>query len=178
MYGRSSVTNWPGLKSKFSSSGTCASSGGYYVFILDADQRNTPGSIAIVKIFQLKQILSQFAVSATGNNIYAIVWTNYFFILAETVTMPLAVLRDLPVKEMFPGYTGRFIHTDTMTFGLLGRKGRKYSAWALLYTRTGGACAGRKIRTLTVDGVPLELETANCGDTIQCKTFGHCGNRL
>ncbi|MFN8252075.1 MAG: cupin domain-containing protein [Ferruginibacter sp.] len=72
--------------------------------------------------------------------------------------MPLAVLRDLPVKEMFPGYTGRFIHTDTMTFAYWDVKaGSIVPEHSHIHEQVAHVLEGKF--TLTVDGVPLELET-------------------
>lgn len=74
--------------------------------------------------------------------------------------MPLHELKDLPSKEMFPGYTGRFIHTATMTFAYWDVKaGSTVPEHSHIHEQVAHVLEGKF--TLTVDGVPFELTTGN-----------------
>ena len=71
--------------------------------------------------------------------------------------MYLKELKDIPGKEMFPGYTGRFIHTDTMTFAFWEVKaGSTVPEHAHIHEQVAYIMEGKFV--LTVDGTPIELE--------------------
>ncbi len=71
--------------------------------------------------------------------------------------MYLKELKDIPGKEMFPGYTGRFIHTDTMTFAFWEVKtGSTVPEHAHIHEQVAYILEGKFV--LTVDGTPIELE--------------------
>lgn len=66
-------------------------------------------------------------------------------------------LKDIPAKEMFPGYTGRFIHTNNMTFAFWEVKaGSKVPEHAHMHEQVAHLIEGEF--ELTVDGNPIELE--------------------
>jgi quercetin dioxygenase-like cupin family protein len=72
--------------------------------------------------------------------------------------MYLKELKDIPAKEMFPGYTGRFIHTEKMTFAYWEVKaGSEVPLHAHMHEQVAHVLEGKFM--LTVDGIPLELET-------------------
>lgn len=74
--------------------------------------------------------------------------------------MPLHQLKDVPSKEMFPGFTGRFIHTETMTFAYWDVKaGSTVPEHSHMHEQVAHLLEGAF--TLTVDGVPFELTTGN-----------------
>jgi quercetin dioxygenase-like cupin family protein len=74
--------------------------------------------------------------------------------------MPLHELKDVPSKEMFPGFTGRFIHTETMTFAYWDVKaGSVVPEHSHMHEQVAHLLEGAF--TLTVDGVPFELTTGN-----------------
>ncbi len=74
--------------------------------------------------------------------------------------MFLHELKDLPTKEMFPGYTGKFIHTNNMTFAYWDVKaGSTVPEHSHMHEQVAHVLEGKFI--LTVDGVPLELEPGN-----------------
>ncbi len=74
--------------------------------------------------------------------------------------MPLVQINELPVKEMFPGYTGRFIHTETMTFAYWEVKaGSVVPEHSHVHEQVAHVLEGKF--TLTVDGVAMELEPGN-----------------
>lgn len=74
--------------------------------------------------------------------------------------MPLHQLKDVPSKEMFPGFTGRFIHTETMTFAYWDVKaGSTVPEHSHMHEQVAHLLEGEF--TLTVDGVPFELTTGN-----------------
>ncbi len=74
--------------------------------------------------------------------------------------MFLNELKDIPAKEMFPGYTGRFIHTATMTFAYWDVKaGSVVPEHAHIHEQVAHVLEGKF--TLTVDGQPLQLEPGN-----------------
>jgi quercetin dioxygenase-like cupin family protein len=74
--------------------------------------------------------------------------------------MPLHELKDVPSKEMFPGFTGRFIHTETMTFAYWDVKaGSTVPEHSHMHEQVAHLLEGEF--TLTVDGVPFELTTGN-----------------
>lgn len=71
--------------------------------------------------------------------------------------MYLKDLSDIPAKEMFPGYTGRFIHTNNMTFAFWEVKaGSKVPEHAHMHEQVAHLIEGAF--ELTVDGNPIELE--------------------
>ena len=71
--------------------------------------------------------------------------------------MYLKELKDIPGKEMFPGYTGRFIHTGTMTFAFWEVKaGSTVPEHAHIHEQVAYIMEGKFV--LTVDGTPIELE--------------------
>lgn len=71
--------------------------------------------------------------------------------------MPLVQLHELPIKEMFPGYTGRFIHTESMTFAYWDVKaGSTVPEHKHIHEQVAHVLEGKFV--LTVDGVPMELE--------------------
>lgn len=66
-------------------------------------------------------------------------------------------LKDIPAKEMFPGYTGRFIHTETMTFAFWEVKaGSRVPEHSHMHEQVAHIMEGTF--ELTVDGQPLLLE--------------------
>lgn len=74
--------------------------------------------------------------------------------------MPLHELKDVPSKEMFPGFTGRFIHTETMTFAYWDVKaGSTVPEHSHMHEQVAHLLEGEF--TLTVDGVPFDLTTGN-----------------
>lgn len=74
--------------------------------------------------------------------------------------MPLHQLKDVPSKEMFPGFTGRFIHTETMTFAYWDVKaGSVVPEHSHMHEQVAHLLEGKF--TLTVDGVPFDLTTGN-----------------
>jgi len=71
--------------------------------------------------------------------------------------MFLKELKDLPQKETFPGYTGRFIHTQNMTFAYWHVKaGSIAPEHSHMHEQVAQITEGKFI--LTVDGHPIELE--------------------
>ena len=71
--------------------------------------------------------------------------------------MYLKELKDIPTKETFPGYTGRFIHTETMTFAYWDVKaGSAAPEHAHIHEQVAQVLEGKFL--LTVDGNPIELE--------------------
>ncbi len=69
----------------------------------------------------------------------------------------LETIKDLPGKEMFPGYTGRFIHTGTMTFAFWEVKaGSRVPEHAHVHEQVAQIMEGKF--ELTVDGNVLLLE--------------------
>lgn len=74
--------------------------------------------------------------------------------------MFLHELKDVPTKEMFAGYTGKFIHTNNMTFAYWYVKaGSTVPEHSHMHEQVAHVLEGKFI--LTVDGVPLELEPGN-----------------
>jgi quercetin dioxygenase-like cupin family protein len=74
--------------------------------------------------------------------------------------MPLHDIQNLPSKEMFPGFIGRFIHTETMTFAYWDVKaGSTVPEHSHMHEQVAHLLEGKF--TLTVDGVPLELTPSN-----------------
>ena len=72
----------------------------------------------------------------------------------------LETLKDLPSKEMFPGYTGRFIHTASMTFAFWEVKaGSRVPEHAHVHEQVAQIMEGKF--ELTVDDIPLLLEPGN-----------------
>ena len=66
-------------------------------------------------------------------------------------------LYDIPAKEMFPGYTVRFIHCTNMTFAFWEVKaGSKVPEHAHIHEQVAHLIEGEF--ELTVDGNPIELE--------------------
>lgn len=66
-------------------------------------------------------------------------------------------LKNIPSKEMFPGYTGRFIHTNNMTFAFWDVKaGSRVPEHAHMHEQVAHIMEGQF--ELTVDGQPLLLE--------------------
>lgn len=66
-------------------------------------------------------------------------------------------LSDIPAKEMFPGYTGRFIHTNNMTFAFWEVKaGSKVPEHAHMHEQVAHLIEGAF--ELTVDGNTIKLE--------------------
>lgn len=71
--------------------------------------------------------------------------------------MYLKDLTSIPAKEMFPGYTGRFIHTDTMTFAFWEVKaGSRVPEHSHIHEQVAYIMEGQF--ELTVNGQPLLLE--------------------
>jgi quercetin dioxygenase-like cupin family protein len=71
--------------------------------------------------------------------------------------MFLTALTDLPQKETFPGYTGRFIHTQSMTFAYWDVKaGSTAPEHSHMHEQVAQLIEGEFI--LTVDGNPITLE--------------------
>jgi quercetin dioxygenase-like cupin family protein len=74
--------------------------------------------------------------------------------------MFLQQIKDLPSKEMFPGYTGRFIHTASMTFAYWDVKaGSTVPEHSHIHEQVAHVLEGKFV--LTVDGQPLELNDGN-----------------
>ncbi len=74
--------------------------------------------------------------------------------------MFLHQLKDLPVKEVFPGFTGRFIHTEKMTFAYWDVKaGSVVPEHSHIHEQVAHVLQGEF--TLTVDGTPLALTNGN-----------------
>jgi quercetin dioxygenase-like cupin family protein len=74
--------------------------------------------------------------------------------------MFLKELKEITPKEMFPGFTGRFIHTETMTFAYWEVKaGSVVPEHAHIHEQVAHVLEGRF--SLTVDGNPLQLEPGN-----------------
>ncbi|MEI8060208.1 MAG: cupin domain-containing protein [Ferruginibacter sp.] len=66
-------------------------------------------------------------------------------------------LNTIPNKEMFPGYTGRFIHTENMTFAFWEVKaGSRVPEHSHIHEQVAHIIEGTF--ELTVDGNPLLLE--------------------
>jgi quercetin dioxygenase-like cupin family protein len=66
-------------------------------------------------------------------------------------------LKDIPAKEMFTGYTGRFIHTNNMTFAFWEVKaGSEVPEHAHIHEQVAHLIEGKF--ELTVDGIPIDLE--------------------
>ena len=71
--------------------------------------------------------------------------------------MYLKELRDIPSKEIVPGSTARFIHTDNMTFAYWDVKaGSRLQEHSHVHEQVAHVLEGKFI--LTVDGDPIELE--------------------
>jgi quercetin dioxygenase-like cupin family protein len=71
--------------------------------------------------------------------------------------MYLKELKDIPVKEVIPGYTARFIHTATMTLAYWDVKaGSTLKEHSHMHEQVAHVLEGKFV--LTVDGTPLELE--------------------
>lgn len=74
--------------------------------------------------------------------------------------MFLHELKDLPTKEIFPGLTGRFVHTEKMTFAYWDVKaGSTVPEHSHMHEQVAHVLEGEF--SLTVDGVPLELKPGN-----------------
>jgi quercetin dioxygenase-like cupin family protein len=70
--------------------------------------------------------------------------------------MYLHNIADIAPKEMFPGYTGRFIHTNSMTFAYWDVKaGSTIPEHSHIHEQVAHVLEGTF--QLTVDGNPLEL---------------------
>lgn len=66
-------------------------------------------------------------------------------------------LDNIPSKEMFPGYTGRFIHTNNMTFAFWGVKaGSRVPLHAHIHEQVAHVLEGQF--ELTVDGNAMLLD--------------------
>ncbi len=74
--------------------------------------------------------------------------------------MFLHTLQNLPVKEVFPGFTGSFIHTATMTFAYWDVKaGSVVPEHSHMHEQVAHVLEGKF--SLTVDGNILQLEPGN-----------------
>ena len=74
--------------------------------------------------------------------------------------MFLKELKDIPAIEMFPGFNGRFIHTESMTFAYWEVKaGSLVPEHSHIHEQVAHVLEGKF--TLTVDGTPLYLEPGN-----------------
>lgn len=71
--------------------------------------------------------------------------------------MYLKELKDIPAREIVPGYTARFIHTGNMTFAYWDVKaGSSLKEHAHVHEQVAHVLEGKFV--LTVDGNPIELE--------------------
>jgi len=71
--------------------------------------------------------------------------------------MPFTHLRDLPVREVFPGFKGRFVHSQFMTFvHWTIRAGSVFPEHAHVHEQVVNMIEGEF--DLTIDGVTRRLE--------------------
>jgi quercetin dioxygenase-like cupin family protein len=71
--------------------------------------------------------------------------------------MYLQELKNIAPKEIIPGYTARFIHTNSMTFAYWDVKaGSVLKEHSHIHEQVAHVLEGKFV--LTVDGAPIELE--------------------